>query len=667
MDNPNASGNLRRRKSLPYRRIRPCILIKKRLQKTNPYVGSFRHSPPSTFRSCLLDAGGPPSRSATQLQQRSPYVGWFRHAPPSSNATRQEDRASRGAVIHRFEDHNDIVLCHQLAIIVASLPPSCRGGPHDDATAATRSLLDIINGRLLGGAPTAAGGNSVVDDEKSSHSVLARLGSWLAYDNSVLTSSSSSSTTTVTTTPNTSNASSLKKTLVPLRKVSEEDCGSSSPPDCTESDDDDDYSCYDNDHGGNQRSNNNRGNDGVCDDSDCSSLSDEDDPSSGHNHLHSSTVSSATIIRSNSINLGNDDDDANKRHTSKAKAASKKSRRRSSNKPSFDLSLSQIADTSYPSSSKAAASFHAKSGDSTAAISSLAMASAISQQRDGGDDYVISQMDIARMARNASRHLDVDSILKLPTITYHNGKDGPVAIAAAAKPPSQMVTTASPSRQSISAPFVSNMSSSRQLLESQAELGGGGAAASSSIIAPAAVTLTSTESIHDESWSWMMVPLDSKATATTATTELGSNNNNKNNKRNKTSTTTQTKIYTSSATTTSSSSSTIITPASKSNGCVICMEPFQNGDRLRVLPCDHLFHVGCIDKWLAGSHSFNDCYTNGCPTCKKQAEPEYEERLLDSNNSSKNNSSNMDGSVPSWAFARLGNVLARQASSTVSD
>lgn len=33
-------------------------------------------------------------------------------------------------------------------------------------------------------------------------------------------------------------------------------------------------------------------------------------------------------------------------------------------------------------------------------------------------DYVITQMDIARMTRNASRHLDVQSILGLPVITY---------------------------------------------------------------------------------------------------------------------------------------------------------------------------------------------------------------------------------------------------------
>ena len=44
--------------------------------------------------------------------------------------------------------------------------------------------------------------------------------------------------------------------------------------------------------------------------------------------------------------------------------------------------------------------------------------------------------------------------------------------------------------------------------------------------------------------------------------------------------------------------------------CVICFEAFQDGERLKILPCNHAFHVGCIDRWLFGS------YTAGCQTCK---------------------------------------------------
>lgn len=32
--------------------------------------------------------------------------------------------------------------------------------------------------------------------------------------------------------------------------------------------------------------------------------------------------------------------------------------------------------------------------------------------------------------------------------------------------------------------------------------------------------------------------------------------------------------------------------------CSVCLSEFQNGDLMRVLKCQHLYHQGCIDKWL---------------------------------------------------------------------
>jgi len=42
--------------------------------------------------------------------------------------------------------------------------------------------------------------------------------------------------------------------------------------------------------------------------------------------------------------------------------------------------------------------------------------------------------------------------------------------------------------------------------------------------------------------------------------------------------------------------------------CPICMEKYQVGEDIKILPCTHLFHPQCIDKWFEGSRK--------CPVCK---------------------------------------------------
>ena len=36
----------------------------------------------------------------------------------------------------------------------------------------------------------------------------------------------------------------------------------------------------------------------------------------------------------------------------------------------------------------------------------------------------------------------------------------------------------------------------------------------------------------------------------------------------------------------------------KNSTCVICLDDFQAGARVKTLPCGHLFHDACIDQWL---------------------------------------------------------------------
>ncbi len=43
--------------------------------------------------------------------------------------------------------------------------------------------------------------------------------------------------------------------------------------------------------------------------------------------------------------------------------------------------------------------------------------------------------------------------------------------------------------------------------------------------------------------------------------------------------------------------------------CAVCLEDFAEGDKLRVLPCDHAYHAKCIDPWLVKNKRI-------CPQCR---------------------------------------------------
>lgn len=42
--------------------------------------------------------------------------------------------------------------------------------------------------------------------------------------------------------------------------------------------------------------------------------------------------------------------------------------------------------------------------------------------------------------------------------------------------------------------------------------------------------------------------------------------------------------------------------------CVVCQTDFEQRQNIRALPCNHVFHAKCVDKWLKNNRT--------CPICR---------------------------------------------------
>merc|ERR1719468_1184256 len=53
-------------------------------------------------------------------------------------------------------------------------------------------------------------------------------------------------------------------------------------------------------------------------------------------------------------------------------------------------------------------------------------------------------------------------------------------------------------------------------------------------------------------------------------------------------------------------------PQDGQTNCAVCLCDFEGGERLRMLPCGHIFHSPCVDTWLRRNKV--------CPLCLYDAE-----------------------------------------------
>ncbi|KAK1320271.1 RING-H2 finger protein ATL64 [Acorus calamus] len=87
--------------------------------------------------------------------------------------------------------------------------------------------------------------------------------------------------------------------------------------------------------------------------------------------------------------------------------------------------------------------------------------------------------------------------------------------------------------------------------------------------------------------------------------------------------------------------------------CAVCLGELEDGDVGRALPkCGHVFHVGCIDRWLLSRSS--------CPVCRAAVVAVADDGVVESGRVSSSSSSS--SSTTTTIAATAGGVLSRMLS-----
>jgi hypothetical protein len=73
----------------------------------------------------------------------------------------------------------------------------------------------------------------------------------------------------------------------------------------------------------------------------------------------------------------------------------------------------------------------------------------------------------------------------------------------------------------------------------------------------------------------------------------------------------------------------------KYDTCPICLNEYEEGVKIRLLPCEHVYHIECIDKWLLRNNRV-------CPVCKRRVIPGEPDSDEESNSNRPTSTSNVD-------------------------
>lgn len=85
-------------------------------------------------------------------------------------------------------------------------------------------------------------------------------------------------------------------------------------------------------------------------------------------------------------------------------------------------------------------------------------------------------------------------------------------------------------------------------------------------------------------------------------------------------------------------------PEGEEDKCAVCLSEFERDEHVRTLPCSHLFHVECIDRWLV--------FNKKCPVCRLHIDRDLQQQQNQNQSSAGGSSgaaSNQRGNYPSMA------------------